>query len=158
MNYLPIKKINYKIDEELALLELYHYLPVATDYSDSRGKVDGWKVMDARQSVLGNRICHDLNLNATIRYYLLTKGVEVPVHVDNNVLCSINFLLGSKHEPIVYPDYGNFKYKYAIIDTTKPHAVPASKHDRLMLRLSIKDKSYEEIVSQYEARLSNIAL
>ena len=78
------------------------------------------------------------------RFYKQEAGTSVPFHSDLNTKCCINIILSSKAAPIVFEDIGEVTYKCALLNITKRHMVPEFNTERLLLKFSIFDKSYEE--------------
>lgn len=81
------------------------------------------------------------NLRAS--YYLQEAGHEVPWHKDDGPLCSINLLI--KGEAPIRFEEEDIYYTCMLFDSTKMHMVPASDTDRLILKISVLDKTYEDI-------------
>ena len=66
------------------------------------------------------------------------------MHSDINTKCCINIILSKDSAPIVFEDIGEVTYKCALLNITKRHMVPAFHLERLLLKFSIFDKTYEE--------------
>ena len=79
------------------------------------------------------------------RYYVQEKGSSVPFHRDMNTECSINVILSNRAGPILFEDIGEVVYRCALLNTTQRHGVPKFKTERLLLKFSIFDKTYEEV-------------
>ena len=79
------------------------------------------------------------------RFYRQEKNTHVPMHADVNTKCCINVILSEKAAPIVFEDIGEVNYKCALLNITKRHMVPKFKDERLLLKFSIFDKTYEEV-------------
>ena len=82
--------------------------------------------------------------DAKPRYYRQKKSSEVPWHSDMNTKCCVNIILSDEAAPIVFEEVGEVSYKCALLDTTKRHMVPSSEAERLLLKFSIFDRTYEE--------------
>ena len=78
------------------------------------------------------------------RFYKQEAGSSVPMHSDMNTKCCINIILSKDSAPIVFEDIGEVTYKCALLNITKRHMVPAFHLERLLLKFSIFDKTYEE--------------
>lgn len=71
------------------------------------------------------------------RFCLLNKNKEIPFHKDWNCKAGINLIISDNAGPINFADYGLITYKFALINTTKLHGVPAFTNDRILIRFSI---------------------
>ena len=83
------------------------------------------------------------------RYYIQKNTFDLPWHKDRGTECSINFVLNGE-APISFRD-GNYVYKYAILNTQEEHAVfnTSQTEDRILLKLSIFDHPFAEVVNRY---------
>lgn len=93
-----------------------------------------------------------LDVSIKPRFYIQETGFTLPYHRDRSTTCAINFILSTPRDPITFRQGYNtfhFKYKTAIVDVTQEHTVTASKEDRYLFKLSIFDKSYEEVLETY---------
>lgn len=146
----PIKHINFKINQSAALFELEYFRGAAKTYEEERGLVEGWDIIRGIELPYGKKLAQQLNVPyASPRYYILAPNIEIPVHTDVDTKCSLNFILGDDEPaPVYYPEYGDYLYTSALIDTTQPHGVKNSSKERLLLKLSIKDKTFEEVVRE----------
>ena len=82
------------------------------------------------------------------RFYCQKQGYTIPYHTDSGPSCSINFVLSDTPDPIKLKVRGTEITEYytvALLDTQVCHSVGASTKDRYLFKLSIFDKSYEEI-------------
>ena len=79
------------------------------------------------------------------RYYVQEKGSSVPFHRDMNTECSLNIILSNRAGPILFEDIGEVVYRCALLNTTQRHGVPKFKTERLLLKFSIFDRTYEEV-------------
>ena len=94
-----------------------------------------------------------LKCNIKPRFYIQEKGFTLPPHVDRGTTCAVNFVLSTKRDPITfYTDWGYMRYTYetAIVDVTQRHEVTASSEDRLLFKMSIFDKSFDEVSEAYD--------
>ncbi len=94
-----------------------------------------------------------LDVDIKPRFYIQEKGFTLPYHRDRGTTCAINFVLSSIADPITFRQGFNtfhFKYKTAIVDVTQEHMVTAMTSDRYLFKMSIFDKSYEEILEAYD--------
>ena len=102
--------------------------------------------------MIGQEFEEILDVPIKPRFYILEKNFTLPFHQDRGTTCSINFVLSTSRDPITFRQgYNEFRFQYetAIVDVTQEHMVTASKEDRYLFKLSIFDKSYEEVLEAY---------
>lgn len=157
----PIHQFNYSFNTYALLTELDYYRDEFKAYEDVRYKAsDNWKILQNESlKVLSqqcNKFCEDIELEGKPRYYILDANAVLPPHIDLNTKCSINHLLSGESAPITYTEYGNFKYKTALINTQEEHSVDNTKHDdRYLFKISFLENTFEEVkekIIAYEAR------
>ena len=69
----------------------------------------------------------------------------VPMHSDSGTICSVNILLEENSAPITFEDIGDVHYKCALVNVGgKRHMVKSWPEERVLLKYSIKNRSYEE--------------
>lgn len=78
------------------------------------------------------------------RFFWTKAGFNLPFHKDRGTLCAVSFMLYEEKDPISFED-SEVEYTYALLNVSKDHAVFNSEHDRLQFKLSIFDKSFEEL-------------
>lgn len=141
----PITHLNYKLDINEVLRSAEKAKSLSYDYTDSRypgHNFDYWKISKYNDDYI-QQIITDFGVNGNPRFYWLKPFTKLPIHVDNGTKCSINFVLSDGAAPITY-DGVDYFYKQALINTSIPHGVTNGPNERLLLKLSIFDKSYEE--------------
>ena len=140
-----ILHLNYPLDLPSLLLSAEKAKESSRDYSDSRypgHNFDYWKINQYTDEKI-EKIIADFGGNMKPRFYWLKPNAILPVHVDNGTKCSINFVLSENAAPITY-DGVDYFYKQALINTSIPHGVTNGHQERILLKLSIFDKSFEE--------------
>lgn len=101
-----------------------------------------------------------LHADARARYYWLKPNRQLWWHTDAGTKCAINYILNGNTARVQFSETGEdlegpppekfyeFSYDAAILDVTKYHSVPNdSDTPRILFKISIFDKSYEEIVN-----------
>lgn len=88
--------------------------------------------------------------NIKPRYYIQEKYSSVPFHRDINTKCAINIVLSDNVGPILFEDIGEVTYRCALLNTTQRHGVPEFQTERLLLKFSIFDKTYEEVKRSFK--------
>ena len=72
-------------------------------------------------------------------------NTHVPMHRDSGTICSINILLDEDSGPITFEDIGDIYYRIAFVNVGgKRHMVKPFPKERILLKYSVKDKSYED--------------
>lgn len=81
------------------------------------------------------------------RYYILKKGFMLDIHKDEGTLAAFNYLLYDDNDPVFYhinDDILSIKYKKGLLNLQEFHSVPIVEKERVLLKLSIYDYSFEE--------------
>jgi len=89
------------------------------------------------------------------RYYVQAKNSSVPFHKDQNTECSINIILSNHAGPICFEDIGEVEYRCALLNTTQRHSVPEFDSERLLLKYSIFDKTYQDVRKMMQHLIDN---
>jgi len=79
------------------------------------------------------------------RFYRQLANKELLFHQDKGTLCAINIVLSEEYGPIIFEGVDEIYYKCALINTQPRHGVKAHPEERIILKYSIFDKSYEEV-------------
>lgn len=145
----PLVHLNYTVDKK-QLLELAHnFKSQAVAYTDSRYpdlKLEDWLIGKC-SSIYIESIMQDFGVNGKPRFYYLQPYAEIPEHVDNGTLCSLNFVLTENASPIMFGDR-EYHYDAVLLDTTVPHKVKNNQYERIMLKISIFNESYEQVLEK----------
>jgi hypothetical protein len=90
---------------------------------------------------------NDFGVEGKPRYYWMKPHAIIPEHVDNGTQCSLNFVLTENASPITI---GGIDYYYdsILLNTTIPHSVTNNSSERIMLKISIFNESYEELAKR----------
>jgi hypothetical protein len=82
------------------------------------------------------------------RYYYLGAGGSIPPHKDMKTLCAVNHILSDSCAPLII-EKKEYQYKTAVFDTQRMHNVQNSGYgDRVLIKLSFFDLSYEDVVAK----------
>ena len=118
--------------------------------------VNGWlikRISDGYGLKISNFIKDYFNLkDCRPRFYIQEAGVSIPFHKDRGTLCSFNFLLSESLDPITFRNR-SVTYKTALLNTSIDHAVINPKSKRLLFKISVFDKSFEEIKNVLPSKL-----
>jgi len=115
---------------------------------------DFWlKLFDKPESV--KKIINDLGLNdmdVRPRFSFQEKNTLLPKHIDIDRIVGINFNLLEKGQATIHINDIEHTYESALIDVgAQPHSVEPVPHDRLVLKLAIRNP-WEDIYEQLEKR------
>jgi hypothetical protein len=151
----PIIHLNYKIDKPRLLEEAANLKKDAVGYTDSRYpdlKLDDW-LINHHNSEYTDQIKQDFGVEGKPRFYWLQPHAVIPEHVDNGTLCGLNFILTENASPITI---GNKEYTYeaVLVDTTVPHSVTNNEHERIMLKISIFNETFEQVAEKIKKYLA----
>jgi hypothetical protein len=147
-----ILHLNYKIDKEILLAESVDARKNAIPYTDSRYpnlKLNDWLV-SYHTSDYVESVMKDFGISGKPRFYWLQPYAVIPEHVDNGTLCGLNFILTDNASPITFGDK-DYLYEAALVDTTVPHSVKNNNHERVMFKISIFNKRFEEVAEQIKS-------
>jgi len=79
-----------------------------------------------------------------INYLKQDANTSVPMHADSGTICAVNIIVSDNAGPITFENIGDVEYKCALINTSQRHAVKAYPEERILLKYSMKTKTYEE--------------
>ena len=93
-----------------------------------------------------------LETSVSPRYYIQRKGMRLPFHCDRGTMCAVNLILNESQDTIEFRVndriYEN-RYESALIDTQTEHQVVTVKGDRILFKMSILDKSFNDCREAY---------
>jgi hypothetical protein len=145
----PLIHLSYKVDKQKLLQEAEKVKSSAQGYTDSRYpdmKLDGWLICRHTSEYI-EQIMKDLEVEGRPRFYWLMPNEIIPEHVDNGTLCSINFVLTENASPITFNDT-DYCYETILLNTTLPHSVHNNEYERIMLKISIFNETYEDLAKR----------
>jgi|LauGreSuBDMM15SN_2_FD.fasta_scaffold08045_4 hypothetical protein len=147
--------LDYSIDTTALLDSASKAKLESKPYTDSRYpdlKLDRWHIGHFTDDYI-KKIMQDFEVDGKPRFYWLEPFAEIPEHVDNGTLCSINLIVTKDPAPITI-NGEEFFYKQALLNTAIPHAVFNGPHERIMLKISIFDETYEQLKNRikYKAK------
>jgi hypothetical protein len=120
------------------------------------GAVNGWlikRVTDGYGLEISNFLKDYFHLTeCRPRFYIQEAGVSIPFHKDRGTLCSFNFLLSDDLDPISFR-HRTATYKTALLNTSVDHAVLNPKNKRILFKVSVFDKSFQEIINVLPSKL-----
>lgn len=86
------------------------------------------------------------------RFYIQSAGYNIGFHKDRGTLCSLNILLSGSEDPITFRDF-KYNYKIALLNTQQDHAVLSTTTERRLFKISVFDKSFEEVRDVLSSKL-----
>jgi len=115
-----------------------------------QGKVPNEKIYEETNRIK-NLIMNTINSNdVRPRFYKQEKNTEVPAHIDINTKCSLNIVLSDSYGPVQFTGHEPVFYKCALLDTTKEHFVPCYPEERLILKFSIFDVTFDDATNLFK--------
>jgi hypothetical protein len=149
----PILRLNYDLDLKQISTAINAARSIANPYVDHRvpNGISFWKIAHYTNDYLEN-IKTDFGVNGKIRFYFAAANSVVPTHVDNGTQCAINFILSEDAAPVTY-DGVDYLYKQALLNTSIPHGVVNGPVERILLKISIFDESYESLAARIKYKL-----
>jgi len=146
--------LNYPLDTRVLLESAAIAKLQSEPYKDSRYpelRLDRWHIGHYTDEHI-ERVMADFEVEGRPRFYWLEPFAEIPEHVDNGTQCSINLILTDTPAPITIEDI-EYVYQQALLNTTVPHAVFNGPNERIMLKISIFDETYEQLVTRIKYKL-----
>ena len=153
--------LTYKLNKEYCMEVFEKNLSKEEIYEDPKhGVADNWKVVRLDQFDYADEIIENLGLKGYVtdykpRFYLLEANTYLKTHVDYGTKCSLNFIVNGGQSPVTFEDElelrpninSRFSYRYdaALFNTQRPHGVVNDGPDRVLFKISIFDKDYNEV-------------
>jgi hypothetical protein len=145
----PLVHLKYPLDITRILESAKNARLTSKPYTDSRYpelSIDDWHIGryidDYIESVMS-----DFEVDGRPRFYWLDPYAVIPEHVDNGTQCSINLIITDDPAPITINGC-NYVYRQALLDTTVPHSVVNGNKERVMLKISIFDETFDQLAAR----------
>jgi hypothetical protein len=146
----PLIYLDYPLDIDTLIKEAQTAKENAQAYgNDPRipgETLDNWLISRHTCDYI-EQIIRDFEVNGKPRFYWLAANAYLLKHTDHNTTCSINFVLSDEAAPITIEDT-DYYYTQALLNTTKMHSVQNGPKDRLILKISIFDESFENLANR----------
>ena len=142
----PIVHLNYDLNKQLLLEQAAVARQQSKPYTDSRYpdlELTEWHIGHYTSDYI-KQMMQDFGVEGKPRFYWLEPFAEIPEHIDNDTTCSLNFIITENPAPIIIEGKEYF-YKQALLNTTKLHGVKNSSEQRVMLKVSIFNETYESL-------------
>ena len=95
----------------------------------------------------------DFEVIGSPRFYWLEPFANIPKHIDNGTQCSINLIITENPAPITIEGV-DYTYLQALLNTTLPHSVQNGASERIMLKISIFDETYESLSERIKFKIN----
>ena len=149
----PLIFLDYPLDKERLLEDAIEAKKNSKPYTDSRYPdlhMEDWLIGHYNSEYI-TQIMNDFNIEGKPRYYWMKPHAVIPEHVDNGTQCSLNFVLTDNASPITINDM-QYYYTAILLNTTIPHSVINNEYERIMLKISIFNESYEDLAKRIKYR------
>jgi len=141
--------LNYPLNKEILLKDAEIARLSASGYTDSRHPnllINEW-TKSIYTSPTIEKLMQDFEVIGSPRFYFHRPFYILPMHVDNGTTCSLNFVLTDDPAPISFEDE-DIVYHQALLNTTLRHSVANGPNERILLKISIFDSSFEEVAAK----------
>jgi hypothetical protein len=152
----PLTLLDYPLDTVALLQSAVSAHLSAKPYTDSRYpslRKEDWYIGRYTDGHI-DKILRDFEIDGSPRFYWLEPFATIPQHVDNGTQCSINLILTENPAPITIEGV-DYTYQQALLNTTVPHSVTNGDTERIMLKISIFDETYESLSARIKYKMSN---
>tara|TARA_Y100000361_G_C11104190_1_gene313787 strand:+ start:77 stop:529 length:453 start_codon:yes stop_codon:yes gene_type:complete len=142
----PLIHLNYTINKDILLLESDRARKSAKPWHHKNEVTAGpsWLVSYYTSEYIEN-IMKDLNIKGSPRFYFQQPHFHLKPHRDYGTQCAVNFILNGT-TPINI-EGKEYVYSQALVNVQKEHSIKTDNEERIMLKFSIKDKSFEEVLN-----------
>lgn len=141
----PLIHLNYPLKVDLLLMEADEARKIAIPHADSRydEQYEEW-LKSKWSSPTVQQMMKDFGVCGKPRFYFQAPHYQVAEHTDNGTLCSLNFVLSDDAAPVTIESKDYF-YSQCLLNTTIPHSIKNGSSERILLKISIVDKTFEEL-------------
>jgi len=157
----PLTHLDYKFDTNKLFKEYFNnknkfveHADIPKEYKEAFKDFKILKAEDEGLPILWNeyrKFINQYNLQGhdiRPRYYVCEAGGYFPPHTDMKTLCAVNHILSDSCAPLII-EKKEYQYKTAVFDTQREHNVQNRGYeDRVLIKLSFFDLSYEEVVTK----------
>ena len=152
---IPCNPIEFDVDTEW-LLDKALKCERKQFYHNGRKeeRIEGYKfahVSYPELLVLTSHKALDIKAKFNMKFVYIAPNTTIGWHKDWGTKCAYNWVINGNTAAIRYRDRP-YCYKYAIINTQEEHMVRNNDKERILFKISIFDKSYEEICNQFSSR------
>jgi hypothetical protein len=140
--------LDYPLDKNLLWETANSVKSHSVDYVDPRIErtIKHWKIVKHTSTYI-EQIINDFGVGGSPRFYWLLPYTRLGTHTDNGTTCSINLILNENPAPVTMQNVDIF-YTQALLNTTVPHSVTNGPEERVLLKISIFDKTFNEVAQK----------
>ena len=150
----PLTLLDYPLDSVTLLQSAANARLSAEPYTDSRYpdcEKGDWYIGRYTDKHI-DKIVRDFEVDGSPRFYWLDPFATLPQHVDNDTQCSINIILTENPAPITFAGV-DYTYRQALLNTALPHSVRNGEYERIILKISIFDETYESLSARIKYKV-----
>ena len=150
----PLTLLHYPLNTAALLQSAENARLSADPYTDSRYpgfRKEDWYIGRYTDERI-ETVLRDFEVSGSPRFYWLEPFATIPQHIDNGTQCSINLILTENPAPITIEGV-DYTYQQALLNTTLPHSVTNGDVERIMLKISIFDETYESLSARIKYKL-----
>lgn len=143
---LPFIHLDYPVDKAILIEEAHRVKLLAKGYTDNRFPelvLSNWLILRHTTDYI-EKLMKDFDVEGSPRFYWLNPYATIPEHIDNGTLCSLNFILTDHASPITIQGEDHY-YEQILLNTSIPHSVTNYEHERIMLKISIFNETFEHL-------------
>ena len=145
--------LNYPINKDILLLESDKARKTANPWRYKEVTAGpNWLVSHYTSEYIEN-IMKDLNIKGSPRFFFQQPHFHLKTHRDYGTQCAVNFILNGT-TPINI-EGKEYVYSQALVNVQKEHSIKTDNEERIMLKFSIKDKSFEEVLKDIKYVVSS---
>ena len=143
----PLIHLNYPINKDILLLESDKARENAKPWEGGNDyKIEDWLVSYYTSDYI-EKIMKELNIIGKPRFFYQKSNFNLKPHKDFGTQCGVNILLSDDPVPINIEGV-DYHYSQALINLQKEHSVVNDSKERVLLKFSIPDKSFEQVASE----------
>ena len=143
----PLIHLNYPINKDILLLESDKARENAKPWEGGNDyKIEDWLVSYYTSNYI-EKIMNELNIVGKPRFFYQKSNFSLKPHKDFGTQCGVNILLSDNPVPINIEGV-DYHYSQALINLQKEHSVVNDSKERVLLKFSIPDKSFEQVASE----------
>jgi hypothetical protein len=143
----PLIHLNYPINKDILLLESDKARESAKPWEGGNDyKIEDWLVSYYTSDYI-EKIMKELNIIGKPRFFYQKSNFSLKPHKDFGTQCGVNILLSDDPVPINIEGV-DYHYSQALINLQREHSVVNDSKERVLLKFSIPDKSFEQVASE----------
>ena len=150
----PLIHLNYPINKDILLLESDKARETANPWHHKNEVTAGhnWLVSYYTSDYIDN-IMKELNIVGSPRFFFQQPHFHLKPHRDYGTQCAVNFILNGT-TPINI-EGKEYVYSQALVNVQREHSIKTDSEERIMLKFSIKDKSFEDVLKDIKYVVSS---